>query len=125
MTGWIGISLGDLTGIGPEVTLKALAAEANADNTRHVIFGNEACLCRLSEQLRLHLDFRPYAGAQSQGRFFICDSATEPLPADLSPGAPAAARAAIGWLTEGAQRCLSKELDALVTAPVNKESIIR
>ena len=28
MKGWIGISLGDVTGIGPEVTLKALAAEA-------------------------------------------------------------------------------------------------
>ena len=28
MTGWIGISLGDVTGVGPEVTLKALAAEA-------------------------------------------------------------------------------------------------
>ena len=28
MTGWIGISLGDVTGIGPEVTLKAIAAEA-------------------------------------------------------------------------------------------------
>jgi hypothetical protein len=27
MTGWIAISLGDATGIGPEVTLKALAAE--------------------------------------------------------------------------------------------------
>ena len=31
MTGWIGISLGDITGIGPEVTLKALALEAQAD----------------------------------------------------------------------------------------------
>ena len=27
MTGWIGISLGDVTGIGPEVALKAIAAE--------------------------------------------------------------------------------------------------
>jgi len=26
MTGWIAVSLGDVTGIGPEVTLKALAA---------------------------------------------------------------------------------------------------
>jgi len=26
MTGWLGVSLGDVTGIGPEVTLKAIAA---------------------------------------------------------------------------------------------------
>ena len=30
MTGWLGISLGDVTGVGPEVALKALAAEAAA-----------------------------------------------------------------------------------------------
>jgi len=31
----------------------------------------------------------------------------------------------VAWLTEGGRRCLRGELDALVTAPVNKESIIR
>ncbi len=34
MKGWLGISLGDVTGIGPEVTLKAIAAEAAADDTK-------------------------------------------------------------------------------------------
>ena len=28
MKNWIGISLGDVTGVGPEVALKAVAAEA-------------------------------------------------------------------------------------------------
>ena len=41
----------------------------------------------------------------------------------LSP--PEAARAAVAWLTHGAELCLRGEVDALVTAPVNKESIIR
>ena len=36
-----------------------------------------------------------------------------------------AARAAIAWLRDGAERCLRHELDALVTAPVNKASIVR
>jgi 4-hydroxythreonine-4-phosphate dehydrogenase len=31
----------------------------------------------------------------------------------------------VAWLREGADRCLRGELDALVTAPVNKEAIIR
>jgi 4-hydroxythreonine-4-phosphate dehydrogenase len=35
------------------------------------------------------------------------------------------ARASVAWLRDGGQRCLRGELDALVTAPVNKESIIR
>jgi 4-hydroxythreonine-4-phosphate dehydrogenase len=40
-------------------------------------------------------------------------------------GSPAAARAAVAWVRDGAKRCLRDELDALVTAPVNKEAIIR
>jgi 4-hydroxythreonine-4-phosphate dehydrogenase len=43
----------------------------------------------------------------------------------LSPGSPAAARAAVEWLKCAAQKCLQMELDAMVTAPVNKESIVR
>ena len=49
----------------------------------------------------------------------------EALPQSLAAGAPQAARAAVAWVREGAERCLRGELDALVTAPVNKESIAR
>jgi 4-hydroxythreonine-4-phosphate dehydrogenase len=31
----------------------------------------------------------------------------------------------VAWLTDGAQRCLSHETDALVTAPLNKAAIVR
>src|SRR6185295_13209507 len=48
-----------------------------------------------------------------------------PLSPLLSPGAPEAARAAVAWLKDGAERCLRGELNALVTAPVSKENIIR
>ena len=40
MTGWIAISLGDVTGIGPEVTLKALAEETKSDDTRYLLIGD-------------------------------------------------------------------------------------
>jgi 4-hydroxythreonine-4-phosphate dehydrogenase len=47
------------------------------------------------------------------------------LPPELAPGAAEAARAAVAWVRKGAELCLEGELDALVTAPVNKEAIIR
>ena len=125
MTGWIGIALGDLTGIGPEVALKALAAEAAADDTRYLLIGDAAHLRRLNEQLQLRLPLEPYGRAAEGGRFFVHSPSSEPFPQTLPPGSPAAALAALSWLTDGAQRCLRRELDALVTAPVNKESIIR
>ena len=125
MTGWIGIALGDFTGIGPEVALKALAAEAASDDMRYLLIGDAAHLRRLNEQLHLRLPLQPYGRAAEGGRFFVHSPSSEALPETLSPGSPAAALAALSWVTDGAQRCLRRELDALVTAPVNKESIIR
>ena len=125
MTGWIGITLGDITGIGPEVTLKALAAEATSDETRYLLIGDEASLKRLCVKLPLDLTLEPYQGLHGKGRFCFHNPGSAALTPDLPPGSPEAALAALSWLREGAQRCLRRELDALITAPVNKESILR
>jgi 4-hydroxythreonine-4-phosphate dehydrogenase len=125
MTGWIGISLGDMTGIGPEVTLKALAGETDVDSTRYLLIGNMAFTHQLNECLGLNLSLQPFEGFACPGRIFLHDPFAEPLALDLAPASPAAARAALAYLSDGGQRCLRQELDALVTAPVNKESILR
>lgn len=125
MTGRIGISLGDVTGVGPEVTLKALAAELPRDDTRYLLIGDSALVQRLFQKLKLDLPLAPFAPASANARIQITNPLVEPLPAELSAGAPAAARAAVAWLQDGGARCLRGELDALVTAPVNKEAIVR
>jgi 4-hydroxythreonine-4-phosphate dehydrogenase len=125
MIGWIGISLGDITGIGPEVTLKALAVEAKADDTRYLLIGDSEHARRLNEHLGLKLHLQSYAGKDEPGKIFLCQPLSDALPTDLLKGSPAAARAAVTWVREGAERCLRQKLDALVTAPVNKEAIVR
>ncbi len=124
MNGWLGITLGDVTGIGPEVALKALAAEATRDDARYLLIGDAGCAHRLNGQLGLKLPLQPFTGWDAPGRFFISHPLAEPLPAQLVEGSPAAAHAAMAWLEAGAQRCLRQELDALVTAPVNKKAIV-
>jgi 4-hydroxythreonine-4-phosphate dehydrogenase len=125
MTGWIAISLGDVTGIGPEVTLKALAAEAAVDQFRYLLIGDDASTLRLNQALGLNLPLARFPGPVTTGRFFLHSPLPEPLAAGLAPGSPAAARAALLSLADGARRCLLHEMDALVTAPLNKESILR
>ncbi len=124
MIGCIGISLGDVTGIGPEVTLKALAAEAQADDLRYLLIGDVEQANRVNRQLGLRLPLEPYEKGEAGGRFLVHNPAPETLPDELVEGSPAAARAALAWLKDGAERCLRHELDALVTAPVNKQAII-
>jgi 4-hydroxythreonine-4-phosphate dehydrogenase len=168
-TARIGISLGDVTGIGPEVTLKALAAETGSqDDTRYLLIGDVEHIQGLNRKLGLNLSLEELQGAlptfsaeehaqrreggtahikvtqlgakqqdgtamlavlgkkpEKDGKIFISNPLREPLPKNLPSGAPEAAQAAIAWLHEGARRCLDGELDALVTAPVNKEAIVR
>jgi 4-hydroxythreonine-4-phosphate dehydrogenase len=125
MTRWIGITLGDVTGIGPEVTLKALAAEPANDETRYLLIGDEGHLRRLNEKLGTGVPLDTFSGYDATGKMFLTRPFSEPLPENLPAGSPAAANAAVAALKNGARRCLRRELDALVTAPVNKEAIVR
>ncbi len=125
MTGWIGISLGDVTGVGPEVALKAVAAEAPKDDAKYLFIGDEKILQQLNRKFLLNLPLKKFSNYNHSGKFFIANPFAEPLLENLSAGLPIAANASVAWLRDGGERCLRGELDALVTAPVNKESIIR
>jgi 4-hydroxythreonine-4-phosphate dehydrogenase len=125
MTGRIGITLGDVTGVGPEVTLKAIASELGRDQTRYLLIGDARRIQRVNEQLGLKLALDSFDHEPSEARVCVANPPAGRLPDELAPGSPIAARAAVAWLTDGAQRCLRRELDALVTAPVNKEAIVR
>lgn len=122
MTGRIGITLGDVTGIGPEVTLKALARWPEP-NARCLVIGDAKRLQREQERLGLKVDLKIFESWDKAGQFFVTPSL--PLPESLPPGAPVAAEAALRWLGAGVDHCLAGELDGIVTAPVNKEAIIR
>src|SRR5690349_3880474 len=116
MSGRIGIAIGDVTGVGPEVTLKALAVEATLNDSRYLVIGDKARLQALNHKLGLNLPMAE-GDSKSAGRFLFHDPLDDPLPASLEPGSPVAAKAALAYLREGADRCLKGELDALVTAP--------
>lgn len=116
----IGISLGDPTGIGPEITLKAIAAELPSDDSHYLLIGDAAQLRALNKKLGLNI---PLDSGTS--RVTIANPLPQPIATDLPVGAPEAARAAVAWLERGTKLCLSRETAALVTAPVNKHSIVR
>jgi 4-hydroxythreonine-4-phosphate dehydrogenase len=118
VAGRIAIAVGDVTGIGPEVTLKALGAELPGDDWEYMLLGDPDLINALNGHLGLRL---PIGSA----RISVASDLPFRLPKSLSPGASDAARAALVWLQAGAQRCLAGECAALVTAPVNKEAIIR
>jgi 4-hydroxythreonine-4-phosphate dehydrogenase len=123
MGGRIGISIGDPTGVGPEVTLKALAAESGFRNRRFTLLGDLAHLKALNDSLGLDLPLR--GSADSNDWLLVSDVPETHLPPNMDSGNATAARAAVAWVKEGARLCLDGELAALVTAPVSKHAIVQ
>ena len=124
MSPWIAITVGDVTGIGPEVALKALSAELGNGGWNYLLIGDAAYLQQLNSRLALRLKLNSFQSYSQQDPVAV-HSPSAPLAPNLPAGAPEAAHAVLDWLRDGAERCLRGEAAALVTAPVNKESIIR
>lgn len=121
----LGILLGDVTGVGPEVAFKAVAQALDDDDTRYVIVGDAGVARLYCGLLGFEGDLPNWADrSEIPARLYLHTGDAEPLPEELEQGGPEAARAAMNWLREGTRMCLEGEIDGIVTAPVNKEAII-
>lgn len=122
----LGVTLGDVTGVGPEVALKALARVVAEDEaTTYVLLGDAAVAQHHAGLLGIESALPHWEDRASVPSRVYLLSPGEPLPPDLSPGDPLAARAAVDWLRVGAVACRAGDFQGLVTAPVSKESILR
>ena len=110
----IAITIGDPAGIGPEVVVKALAAPEIAALADWVVVG-DARVLRRAETLtgvRLAAELRdePVASLRDDGFAFGQLSA-------------ACGLAAIRYVEVATKMCLAGDVDAMVTAPLNKEAV--
>ena len=106
----IGVTLGDPTGIGPEVIAKALSQIHLPSNVKIIVIGSRKI-------------FHRYARKNS-ARISIVDLES-PDFSRFHPGKPTkeSARASLLYLRKSFGLIESKEIHALVTAPVSKEGI--
>ena len=109
----IGITLGDLNGIGPEVALKAVRQLGTVAGVQFVLIGSpNAVTSLLSPKQRL-------------SRNLLLWDPTPHLTPRHRPGriAADAARAAAAWIYFAVRACRAGILDALVTAPISKKGL--
>ncbi|VGO20209.1 4-hydroxythreonine-4-phosphate dehydrogenase 2 [Pontiella sulfatireligans] len=106
----IGISIGDINGIGPEVALKAVAESKWSDNVEFMLHGPVTEMKRQMRALKLEMPEHVYY------RDVGIDVAWNPgkIDADVSRAADLAIRQVVAG-------CMSGSLDAMVTAPICKE----
>jgi 4-hydroxythreonine-4-phosphate dehydrogenase len=121
----IGITLGDVNGIGPEVAVKAVARPGWPARARFVLVGSEEAAVATCTALGFSPPppWRPDARrSPAPPRISVWEpEGTGRIP--LRPGriVPDASRAAALWVREAALACMAGRLDAVVTAPICKE----
>ena len=118
----LALTPGDPAGIGPDLTV-LLSKRSTTD--RIVVIADRIMLEERSKKLQCETSFCSY-NSESQPidkievLHFDCDSPVVP-----GKGDPSNARYVLNTLDRAVQGCLSREFDAMVTGPVNKEIIAR
>lgn len=123
----IGITMGDAGGVGPEIIVKALAQNAVHDTCRPLVIGDAGRLRQAMEivgsTLELHVVDSPAQARFERGTLECIDLGL--IPADLPWGkvSPIAGDAAYQYIAKTVELIEAGELDAICTAPLNKEAL--
>jgi len=120
----IGISLGDPTGIGPEITLKALISSRVLPKAHYVLFGSRSAIQREQKALGISLKIDPYQKilAPSETRISLVDMGT--VSESLKTGLPQKESGFLSFLyfEEAVKQVREGRINALVTAPISKQA---
>ena len=120
----VGISIGDLNGIGPEVILKALSQEI-LDANIVVVYANVSDMEYVAKSLGLSYTFNAVTviGAAVPGRLNVVNCWDKSFVFELGKPTKDAGRKAIISLERVVQDLKNGHVDILVTAPINKVNI--
>ncbi|MCZ8519547.1 MULTISPECIES: 4-hydroxythreonine-4-phosphate dehydrogenase PdxA [Paenibacillus] len=125
----IGITMGDAAGVGPEIIVKALAQSEVYDKCRPFVIGDPAQLERAVRTTGAAVSIRPCAGPE-EGRYekgMVDCTDQRLLPTDLPMGvlSAEAGHAAYLMLKQAVEWAAERRIDAICTAPLNKEALHR
>jgi len=122
----IGISIGDINGIGPEVILKALQDKRLAKYCDFVIYGSSKVLSFYKKVLNIeHFDYANVTSvAQTGGKHIsVINYSNEEAPIEPGNATLAAGEIALQCIDLALADLKEGKIDALVTAPINKSTI--
>lgn len=121
----IAVSSGDPAGIGPDICIKAFGNKKIL-SYKPIVFGNIDLFIERAKQINQEIDIREYKGEEedsiSNDFLWMVD---KPIGVDISSSKPnpKSADYIINIFEESVNKTISKEFDAIVTCPINKEII--
>jgi 4-hydroxythreonine-4-phosphate dehydrogenase len=125
---FLGITMGDPTGIGPEVIAKALSGTKLRRVCFPLVIGSLPVMQQTVKKLRLKLDVRSVEGhdrnALRTNQIAVLDPLEKPLGSfKVGVAAPETGAASVAFIKRAVHLAQIGCIDGMVTAPINKEAI--
>ncbi len=123
----VGITQGDINGIGTEVIIKALADQRMCDNATYIIYGFSKVLSfykkNMEEAENLSVNIISSAGEALSGHINLVNCMPEELFVQAGTSTPEAGVAAVAALKAATEDLKAGLIDVVVTAPINKANV--
>ena len=123
----VGISIGDFNGIGPEIIMKSLKDKTITDFFTPVIFGSGKLFTYQKNIFKLNLNFN-YVNEASQaqaGKLNMVNLTKENVNVELGVPTEESTKMAIDSLEAATEALIKGDIDVLVTAPINKDEMVK
>ncbi len=121
----VGISIGDLNGIGSEIVLKTFDDSRMLDFCTPVIFASTKIITFLKKRYKLAINFQGVDSAEHaiDGKVNIVNVWKESVTINFGEEDPKVGEYAFKSLEAATEALKKDEIDTLVTAPINKHTI--
>lgn len=121
------ITMGDPSGVGAEVTVKAMASLSPAARARYAVIGDRPTLERAIAACDLNLtlaDHGPDHGTAPSGdALTVIHVAVPDLPGKFGVLSPACGEASFRYIEKAVEMTMGGNALGIVTAPINKEAL--
>lgn len=124
----VGITMGDPTGIGPEIIVKVLSDKSTFRFCRPLVLGDrrvmERAITLLNSTLKVN-EIKTLKGREYKKDMLNLISLSDINIDEMAYGAPtqACGRAMVGYIEEAVRLVLADKMDAITTAPINKKAL--
>ncbi len=124
----IGITIGDAAGVGPEVTVKALPGELALGRSRPIVFGDARIVQEAADRWASGWKARslsnPADADPTEGMIDVLDlEDCDPAKVKLGKVDAYTGEAAFQAVVQATEMAKAGKIDAIVTAPLNKEAM--
>ncbi len=124
----IGITMGDAAGVGPEVIAKALSEDKIYENCRPIVIGDSKVLKEGIRVARKTLEVHPVKRVSEAyfklGSIDVLDLDNIDMEKlEMGKAQAMAGKASVEYIKKAVELAKEGEIDAIATAPINKEAI--